>query len=181
MLWLPSEGQTEKLTLRRARIADAPAIARVYVESWRRTYRGLLPDAYLDGLRYESFEKHWRRTLASRGWAFVAERIDEESGLGAEIVGMASGGRARRDRVGAGEIYVLYVDHAFHGQGVGRALFDACHYELATRGLANVFTWVLESNPSRKFYEHLGGAMVDHAKLDVGGREVQEVAYFWAG
>lgn len=181
MLWLPEEGQTEKLALRRARIADAPAIARVYVDSWRQTYRGLLPDAYLDGLRRDTFEKHWRRTLATRGWAFVAEHQDCESGEGPQVIGMASGGRARRDRVGAGEIYVLYVDQKFKRQSAGRALFDACQLELATRGMGNLFIWVLADNPARKFYEHLGGTLVDRAKLEVGGREVEEVAYFWAG
>lgn len=181
MLWLPEEGQTEKLALRRARIADAPAIARVYVESWRQTYRGLLPDDYLDGLRCDTFEKHWRRTLATRGWAFVAEHHDDDSGQGPRVIGMASGGRARRDRVGAGEIYVLYVDQFYQGQAVGRALFDACHLELATRGLSNLFVWVLADNPSREFYERLGGKVVDRAKLEVGGREVDEVAYYWEG
>jgi hypothetical protein len=38
---------------REAIIADVAAIARVHVESWRTTYRGLLPDDYLGHLTYE--------------------------------------------------------------------------------------------------------------------------------
>jgi hypothetical protein len=37
--------------LRRAEPADAMEVARVHVRSWQVAYRGLLPDAYLDGLR----------------------------------------------------------------------------------------------------------------------------------
>lgn len=180
MLWMPENGQLEKLAVRRARIADAPAIAQVYVDSWKRTYNGLLPHSFLDKLRRESFEKHWRRTLATRGWAFVAEYHDPNSGHGPQVVGMASGGRARRDRVGAGEIYVLYVEHSHHGLGIGRALFDACQHELAVRGLPNIFVWVLEANPAKHFYGHLGGTVVDRSTLEIGGKVVPEIAYFWA-
>lgn len=178
MLWLSNDGQTRKLLLRRARIADAPAIARVYVDSWRMTYDGLLPRDYLDGLKYDSFERHWRRTLATRGWAFVAEITDSDGG-DSQIVGMASGGRARRDRTGSGEIYVLYLDKRAQGRGAGRALFDACHYELARRGLGSMFVWVLAANPSRYFYEHLGGVEIDRSSLEVGGQKVEEIGYYW--
>ncbi len=36
------------MLIRPARPADIPTMARVYVETWRATYRGILPDAYLD-------------------------------------------------------------------------------------------------------------------------------------
>jgi len=36
------------VTLRGARVADAAAMARVHVASWRSTYRGLMRDAVLD-------------------------------------------------------------------------------------------------------------------------------------
>ena len=37
--------------LRPAEPDDAMEVARVHVRSWQAGYRGLLPDAYLDGLR----------------------------------------------------------------------------------------------------------------------------------
>ncbi len=42
-----------RMLLRPAEPADAMAVARVHVRSWQAAYRGLLPDAYLDGLRPE--------------------------------------------------------------------------------------------------------------------------------
>ena len=41
------------LTLRNARPDDAEQVACVHVRSWQVAYRGLLADAYLDGLRAE--------------------------------------------------------------------------------------------------------------------------------
>jgi hypothetical protein len=47
------------IAIRRARPADAPAIARVRIDSWRSTYRGIMPDAYLDGMQVEASTALW--------------------------------------------------------------------------------------------------------------------------
>jgi hypothetical protein len=39
-----------EIQLRRATPEDAAALAAVEVSCWRAAYRGLIPDAYLDGL-----------------------------------------------------------------------------------------------------------------------------------
>jgi hypothetical protein len=63
------------VTVRRATLADAPAMGRVHVRAWQAAYRGQMPDAYLDGLRPEDREAHWEGTLAGdhlRGTILVA-------------------------------------------------------------------------------------------------------------
>ena len=132
--------RNEALVIRRARAADAAAIARVHVQSWREAYRGLVPDGYLDQLSVAAHERQWRRTFADGGWAFVAEWEQR-------IVGFASGGLSRGRRDISGELYLLYVLRASHGHGIGRALFDACHYELARCGHRGLLVWVLADNP----------------------------------
>jgi len=172
MLWLPSSTARNVARIRRAQPDDAAAIARVYVDSWREAYAGLVPQSYLDSLSYSAFERHWRRTFAGRGWAFVAE-------LENEVVGLASGGRCRRQNIAAGEIYVLYVLKVHHRKGIGRALFDACHLELARRGYGDTLVWVLSANPARRFYERLGGQFVSENDVTIGGTKLREVAYIW--
>ena len=44
---------TVVLTVRSAEPEDATAVAEVHVRSWQIGYRGLVADAYLDGLRAE--------------------------------------------------------------------------------------------------------------------------------
>jgi len=48
------------MLLRPAEPADAMGVARVHVRSWQAAYRGLLPDAYLDGLRAEDRAQRYR-------------------------------------------------------------------------------------------------------------------------
>ncbi len=172
MAWLLPTRPQRALQIRRATTNDIAQIARVYVDSWRETYADLLPRSYLDGLSYATFEQHWRRTFMTRGWAFVAE---VQSG----IVGLASGGRSRQPDLAAGELYVLYVLRAHQRQGIGRALFDACHYELARRGHGSMLVWVMAANPARGFYEHVGGELTSENELEIAGAKVREVAYVW--
>ncbi len=172
MRWLRSTQVHPRLVIRRATPADAEAIARVYVDCWREAYAGLLPADYLEKLSYARFAQQWRHTLAAGGWAFVAE-------VEGEAVGIASGGRARGGRLAEGELYVLYVRSAYQGCGIGRALFEACHYRLALAGLRGMVAWTLAAGRGRRFYEHMGGILAGEKCLEIAGVPLREVAYLW--
>ena len=62
------------MRVRDARPEDVPAIARIHVESWKTTYPGLMPEAYLNDLTLEGRE---RLTLALPGpvWVDVEEAV----------------------------------------------------------------------------------------------------------
>jgi GNAT superfamily N-acetyltransferase len=169
---LPLRYINDALVVRPARPADAGTIARVYVDTWRHTYRGLLPQPFLDSMSYAGHERRWRQTLAAGGWGFVAE-------MDRRVVGFASGGRCRSRGSWSGELFVLYVLAPWQGHGIGRALFDATHFELARRGHGDMLVWVLASNPARHFYEHLGGEPAGDNFCEVGGVRHREVAYGW--
>lgn len=162
----------DAVALRPVRPADAPAVARVYVDTWRDAYRGLIPQAYLDSMSHALHERRWRQAFAAGGWGFVAE-------LDRRIVGFASGGRCRSRGRWTGELFVLYVLPPWQGRGVGRALFDATYFELARRGHPDMLVWVLSTNPARRFYEHLGGEPAGENFCDIGGARLKEVGYGW--
>ncbi len=46
------------IDIRRATAQDAAAIARVRIDAWRVTYRGMIPDAYLDGMSSTRASRH---------------------------------------------------------------------------------------------------------------------------
>ena len=52
---MPEDGE-HMVTVREAVPADARAIARVHVDSWRTTYRDIVPDSVLSQLSYEERE-----------------------------------------------------------------------------------------------------------------------------
>jgi hypothetical protein len=76
--------------VREANIRDVGAIARVHVNTWRTTYRGIIPEDYLANLSYEKPEKSWVQILKNGDW-FIYVAIDESG----EIIGFACGGKER--------------------------------------------------------------------------------------
>ena len=65
-------------------------------------------------------------------------------------------------------------------QGIGRNLFAAAAKQLNKQGCKSVYLWVLEENfPSRKFYEVLGGKLAGKHQIELGERQLTEVAYSW--
>jgi GNAT superfamily N-acetyltransferase len=163
--------------VREARPQDARGIARVHIDSWRTTYRGVVPADYLDRLSVDDRARRWRQNLAQPGdkqCVFVAE---DDRG---EIVGFASGGPERSgDPVYAGELYAIYLLQERQRQGIGRRLTRAVAERLSQYGMGSMLLWVLAANPSRRFYEAIGGQQLRTETIAIGGVTLDEVAYGW--
>lgn len=168
------------VTIRAARPGDENGIARVHVESWRSTYRGIVPDEVLDGLSEERGARRWKTVLESqdsREFVFVAESCPGESG---EIVGFAVGGPERDgDPVYKGELYAIYLLDTHQRRGLGSRLVHAVAAELIRRGLDSMLVWVLVDNPACRFYEALGGRRLRSRPITIGPATLEEVAYGW--
>jgi L-amino acid N-acyltransferase YncA len=171
------------MRVREARLEDAAAIARVHVAAWQTAYRGIVPDAYLDSLDPARRELRWREMLsqrADRECHYVAETLD------GELVGFAAGGPARteialpdRTEHFDGELYAIYLLAEQRRRGAGRLLTRAVAQRLLERGMASMLVWVLAANPSRAFYERLGGVLVGEQPIMIADTELIEVAYGW--
>ena len=164
-------------TIREAQPSDAPAIAAVHVESWRSAYAGLLPDSVLVRMSIETHTAQWARTLGrrrNRDTVLVADI----PGLG--IAGFGSCGPARERRLPhRGEIYTLYVDPGHQYQGIGRQLLNGLLDSLVARGVDSALAWVLAENPSRFFYESMGGRRVAERDEALWNMVLHEAAYGW--
>ena len=162
------------VTVRPARIPDAPAMGRVVVRAWQVAYRGHMPDDYLDGLRAEDRAAYWEEVLRRedlRGTILVAERDGE-------VVGFAAVGPSP-DPQGAGELFAINLDPDHWGTGTGRALLGGAQAELARLGFGETVLWVLTGNArARRFYE-IAGWVVDGTERtsEVFGVTVPEVRY----
>ncbi len=157
-----------------ARTNEAGDIARVYIESWHDAYPGVVPDALLRAMTLPGQTARWRAAIAAREPVFVARH--EKHG----VVGMTSFGRTRDGDLGLeGEVYTLYVDPAFYGEGVGRALLAQAFAELRRRGLNSCIIWAHAKNPARFFYERMGGRLVAERTVRLMGEPVPEAAFAW--
>ncbi|MBM4257936.1 MAG: GNAT family N-acetyltransferase [Deltaproteobacteria bacterium] len=165
------------MRVRAAYVTDAPAIARVQVESWRTTYAGIVPADYLANLSYEQqgqFWEHVASTVCGPAALYVAE------GASGEITGFASSGTERTGHpLYTGELYAIYLLADCQRHGVGRQLFQAVVDGLLQHGLSTMLVWVLADNPARAFYETLGGQYVTEQEIMIGNAQLKEVAYGW--
>ncbi|MFQ5844606.1 MAG: GNAT family N-acetyltransferase [Planctomycetota bacterium] len=164
------------VVIRPARPGDAQAIGRVYVETWRSTYAGILPDRVLVGLSQSRQALIWSRAIAKRGRAeFVAVAEDPADG----VIGFASSGPAVEGPPGWGEVFTLYVLPDHQGEGLGRALLAALFSDFVAHGIGAALIWVLAANPFRFFYQAMGGRPVAEREESLWGTRVREVAYGW--
>ncbi len=170
---------TAPVSLRPARPGDAPAIARVHVETWRAAYAGIVPDAYLVSMTESKQALQWNHSIR-RAVAPEAVLAAESNDLpGGRIVGFGSCGPAR-GRPGSGEVFTLYVAPDWQGQGIGRMLLGELFSRLHAGGLGEALVWVLNGNPARFFYEALGGRRIAERKQRFAGVELDEAGYAWS-
>jgi len=171
------------IKIRRALSEDAQAIGRVHVETWQSAYAGLLPDAMLANMSDVRHSAMWSKTLSNRSevrGVFVADDSD------AGVVGFGSCGPVRDTPEGldgteqrVGEVYLLYVEPDFQNEGIGRRLLDALFRQLRADGFDTAILWMLAENPTRFFYEGLGGQLVGERTDTFSGADVDEVAFAW--
>ena len=155
---------------------DAEKIAAAYVETWRATYPGILPDRVLIKMSDEAQGYYWTRLLAARrAREFVRVAVDAKGG----IAGFGSAGPGRDGAKREGEIYTLYVRPDFQNRGIGRALICALLQGLRERGCYQAMLWVLAANPSRFFYEAMGGKRNIERVERLWGKDVPQVGYRW--
>jgi GNAT superfamily N-acetyltransferase len=175
------------IRIRRASRHDAAAIGRVHVETWQATYAGLLPDAMLVAMSDVRQSAWWSQLLqdpAEARGVFVAD--DRDMG----VVGFGSCGPVRDPPEGlpegldgrelkVGEVYTLYVEPDFQNLGLGRKLLGALFRQLQADRCDTAILWMLAENPTRFFYEGLGGERVGERIDTLGGTDVEEIAYAW--
>jgi GNAT superfamily N-acetyltransferase len=164
----------DETAIRPPRPAEARMIARLDVETWRTTYAGVLSARYLVGLSEPRREIGWRMAIL-REPRDIRVAVDG----GGVVRGFGSCGPSRGERDFPGEVFTLYVAPDWQNRGVGRQLLIALFRRLVSSGLDAGIVWVLRNNPSRFFYERLGGRLVSHKPIPVGGVEVEALAYGW--
>lgn len=166
------------MLIREAVAEDAEGVARVHVDTWRTTYRGIVPQAHLDALSHEKRTAGWRASFTSaehRRTKFTL--VAEEGG---RIIGFAAGGTNRLTPSDyPAELYAIYLDPSRQRAGIGRRLTTDLAGRFLTQGWRSMLVWVLAANPSRAFYERLGGRPAGSKTIEIGGATLGEVAYGW--
>lgn len=149
---------------------DRLAISRIYEESWKFAYKGIIPQSYLESIPVgqwcSNLDKEGRNTLVL---------IDNDT-----LIGTSSYCASRfSDFSNWGEIVSIYLLPQYMGKGYGKLLLAAVVGELERLGFHDIFLWVLEDNANaRKFYEKEGFTLCENYLDDnIGGKKLREVSY----
>ncbi|MCE0766960.1 GNAT family N-acetyltransferase [Pseudonocardia kujensis] len=148
--------------IRPAEPADAGAIARVVVESWRSAYRDLLPTAVLAGLSVDDREEFWRGIVGAPSPGAVVLVAEDGPVVGFVVV------RSRPGVPDVGELMALYVAPSQWRRTIGTLLHNAAVEHLARQGCTRAELWVLAGNERATAFYRARGWVAD------GRRQVEE-------
>jgi ribosomal protein S18 acetylase RimI-like enzyme len=163
---------------RTAQPSDVEQVALLHADSWRRTYRGLFTDEFLDKEADSNRRSVWHMRLTSnRPNQFVCVADD-----GGKIVGFVCAYGHDDDAWGS-LIDNLHVVPEYQRRGVGTLLMTHAFTWLRGRFPADaVYLWVMARNSqARQFYEKLGASnagVVDKPN-PVGGGSALNCRYVW--
>ena len=167
--------------VREASIGDAAVIAGLHVRSWQTAYRGIVPNAILDGLSIDARRAFWAHAIGRSSTEPSTDAriwVVEEEGV---VRGFAHSRPSRDEDAarGTGEVHSIYLAPEAWGRGLGTRLLEHATADLRARGFTPLILWVIEANfRGRQFYERAGW-LADGARqpIDFDGVLVDEIRY----
>lgn len=168
--------------VRVAQDADNGRISEIHRDTWRKAYKGLIPDEIIAEFTSEN-RKRGGGNSSPPDDKILQSRLCLVGLVDGKVEGFAVGGLPREQVVPADcELWAIYVHPEAQGRGVGRALCEEFMILMRERGHKKMVLWVLKENhPSRKFYEAIDGKLIAEEKMfNFDGRDVAgESGYVW--
>jgi 3-deoxy-manno-octulosonate cytidylyltransferase (CMP-KDO synthetase) len=167
--------EQQKISYRQANNNDAPAIAKVQVESWQKSFAGIVPQEFLDNMTVAERTKAFEERFGDPNYKmFVAENDKDK------IVGFADFGKARESSFEfEAELYAIYLLSEFQGKGIGENLFRLCQKEMIAEGFDSMYLMALKVSPYKSFYEKMGGRIVSQGNHFLALVEFETIIYGW--
>lgn len=163
------------MKIRKAAMEDAAGIAKVHVDSWRTTYKGIIPDDFLSKLSYEQRTKLWDRIIPEEGNYVVVAEASE-----GRIIGFASGSKRDTNTVpNSSDLTSIYLLEEYQGQGIGKQILKHIFLHFKSLGYQKIFVDVLADNKTRHFYEYYGAKLFNKTQINIGGKDLDELIYEW--
>ena len=143
--------------IRKKERKDCEAVAHIVTIAWNETYKGIVPDDFLDNL-YKNEEERIKNSYDNfdekENHQYVLE-VDNK------IVGFINvGSTDELDFNNCGEIHAIYIINGYKGYGFGKKLIETGIKELKNMGYDKMIIACLEGNKTNDFYKHIGGKFI---------------------
>lgn len=152
---------------------DIPAVVNIQIDGWQTAYKGIIDDTYLESMNAEQ-RINERKKDYKLGSFIVAEMNNEIVGFCRYDNKVISENLKDYDC----ELKALYVKSNLKRQGIGKLLFNHVKNDLKKQRRSKMILWCLKENyPSRKFYEKMGGKLIQEKDIEFGDKTYKEVAF----
>lgn len=157
--------------IRKAKEEDAETIARINIQSWQDTYKGIFPDEFLESLN-SKFEDTVQKCMKKIHEYIVAL----EDG---QVVGFVRFGKNKKDYSDEyGEIYAIYIDSSFRGKKIGEKLLKYSFDEMS-KSFQYCLISTLVQNRANHFYLRNGGIKISEGIFPLMNKEYIENVYLF--
>jgi ribosomal protein S18 acetylase RimI-like enzyme len=138
------------VNIREANAEDMELIANLYVMNWKKTYVGLLPDNFLNGLTVNDGINKWQEYLTKeKHRIFVAYENENFWGFSA----------CKEDEELKNCLYLdsLHVSESSRGKGVGTKLINTVGSYAYIKGYEHMSICIVKGNDkAKRIYEKMG-------------------------
>ena len=161
------------ITYRQATVEDAPAIDRVFRESFCDTFAHLYRPQDLEAFLSAFTLDAWKSELADERFAF---RVAEADGPVVGYVKLGPPALPVEAKGSSVELRQLYLLKQWHGLGAAKALMDWAIEEAKARGGAELYLTVYTDNErARRLYERYGFVEVGPYAFMVGTHADEDI------
>lgn len=164
----------EDYIIRKNELKDQAQMARIKIDGWRTAYDKIIASKYLKQLNYEEQTKRYMNSFEEyRDLVLVAVR-------GEEVLGYSCFSLEDKSGKYDAELVSLYIKKEESNRGIGSNLLIETAKELLSKGKKNMIVWCLSDNTNAiKFYQGLGGNMVETKTAKIGEEYYQEYGFYF--
>ena len=160
--------------IRKRQKEDCSDVAHVVTIAWNETYKGIVPDEFLNNLYLNEEARamnSYNKFDEKDNHQFVLE-VDNK------VVGFVNvGSTDDKDYDNCGEIHAIYIINGYKGYGFGKKLIESGINELKEIGCDKMIIGCLVGNPTNGFYEHIGGKYIKQRMFEL--LQLPENVYFF--
>ena len=161
--------------IRAGKLSDADQITAIKVDSWKETYKDLIPKEALNKITYEKEKEKYINKFNNRRIVVYEENNEI---LGYSFFGKRQNVNKEKMEDYTSEIYALYIKNDFKRKGVGTKLINHIWDTLKKENNEKVLLWCLKDNQNAiDFYKKNGFEYLNNKKEELNGVNIEELSF----
>ena len=167
----------DKLIIREATLEDIPEVAILHVDSWNKTYKGIIEQEHLDNMKNNLDKRIERMKNEFNLRKMIVVILDNEIVAFSEFT---LTNEFSKDLDIDCELCGLYIKNEYLGKGIGTKVFDYVKSIFAENNKKKMGLWcVKENNNAINFYIRKGGTQVKEKPFTLAGKDYSELAFIY--